>query len=64
VPLLERAIQAGGPTTVALNSLGFARLESGDAAGALKALRQSLSLQSRQPQVAQVVAQLSAGRTQ
>ena len=62
VPLFERAIEAGGPTSVALNGLGFARLESGDTAGALKALRQSLSLEPRQPRVTGAVAQLAGGR--
>ena len=62
VPCFERAIEAGGPTTVALNGLGFARLEAGDAAGGMAALRRSLALEPRQPQVAAAVAQLARGR--
>lgn len=62
VPFLERAVASGARSTVALNSLGFARLESGDAQGGLAALRASLSVDSRQPRVAEVVSQLSAGQ--
>jgi arylsulfatase A-like enzyme/Flp pilus assembly protein TadD len=61
VPLLERALQAGPRSTVALNSLGFARLETGDARGGLVALRESLALDPRQPQIAEVVAELTGG---
>jgi arylsulfatase A-like enzyme/Tfp pilus assembly protein PilF len=62
VPYFERAIEAGGPTTVALNGLGFARLEAGDASGGMAALRRSLALEPRQPQVAAAVDQLARGR--
>ena len=62
VPYFERAIDSGGATTVALNGLGFARLESGDRRSALDALARSLKLDPRQPQVAGAVAQIRAGR--
>jgi Tfp pilus assembly protein PilF len=62
VPYFESAIEAGGPTTVALNGLGFARLEAGDAAGGMAVLRRSLALEPRQPQVAAALDQLARGR--
>jgi cytochrome c-type biogenesis protein CcmH/NrfG len=46
---------------VAFNGLGFARLEAGDARGALESLRSSLALQPRQPDVAQAVADIRRG---
>ena len=61
IPFLERAVQAGPRSTVALNSLGFARLETGDARGGLMALRESLALDPRQPQVADVVREIATG---
>ena len=62
MPYLESARSRPGPRTpVALNSLGFARLESGDARGALDALRASLALDPRQPQIAAAAAELSRG---
>ena len=60
IPFLEHALAAGPRSTVALNSLGFARLETGDPRGALAALRESLALDPRQPQVAEVVRQLTS----
>jgi len=62
VPYFERAIAAGGESALALNGLGFARLEAGDGAGGLAALRRSLALDPRQPQVADVVQQISGAR--
>ncbi len=59
VPYFERALHAGLRTPALLNGLGFARLESGNQEGALEALRASLALRPDQPQVAQVVRQLS-----
>ncbi len=50
IPYFERAV-AG---------LGFTRLELGDRAGAISALRQSLALQPNQPEVAQALAQAGA----
>jgi len=61
VPHFQRAIELGGRTTVALNGLGFARLEAGDAAGAMAALRASLALEPRQPPIAEAVARLARG---
>jgi hypothetical protein len=52
-------VDAGVRSTAVLNGLGFARLESGDRAGALSALRASLSLQPQQPAVQQAVRDLS-----
>ena len=60
VPFLERAVQTGPRSTVALNSLGFARLETGDARGGLAALRESLAVDPRQPQVAEVVREITS----
>lgn len=62
VPYFERAIDAGARSTVSLNGLGFARLEAGDTAGALVALRSSLALDPRQARIAQAVSQLMGGR--
>ncbi len=62
VPYLEKALGAGAKTTVAWNSLGFARLESGDLAGALVALRASLVLHPKQPQIAEAVAEIERRR--
>jgi hypothetical protein len=61
VPYLERAVEAGARSPTAFNALGFARLESGDEAGALASLRASLVLDPRQPQVAEAVARLARG---
>lgn len=61
VPFLERAVAAGARTTLALNGLGFARLQSGDIRGAREALRASLAIE-RQPEVAATLARLEAGR--
>jgi tetratricopeptide (TPR) repeat protein len=61
VPYFEQAVRAGGDTTLALNGLGLARLESGDTAGALRALRQSLAREAGQAHIAEIVAQLSRG---
>lgn len=57
----EHAVAAGARTTAALNGLGFARLETGDRAGARAALRASLALDGHQPGVAQAVRELSGG---
>jgi len=61
VPYFERAVAAGLRTTPVLNGLGFARLETGDRAGALAALRESLSVQPAQPAIQQAVRDLAAG---
>jgi hypothetical protein len=45
---------------VALNSLGFARLQAGDPRGALEALGASLAIERRQPEIASAVARLEA----
>jgi tetratricopeptide (TPR) repeat protein len=62
VPYFERAVAAGLRTPAVYNGLGFARLESGDQAGALAALRASLALRPKQPEVARVARDLAAGR--
>jgi choline-sulfatase len=61
VPRFEKAIEIGGRTTTALNGLGIARLQSGDAAGAARALRESLALDPHQPGVADLLRQVSGG---
>jgi arylsulfatase A-like enzyme/Tfp pilus assembly protein PilF len=60
VAYFERAIAAGVRTPAVLNGLGFAKLESGDRAGALRALQASLSLEPKQPGVQQAVHDLSS----
>ena len=60
VPYFVRAIAAGVRTPAVLNGLGFAKLESGDRAGALSALKASLSLAPQQPGVRQAVHDLSS----
>jgi Flp pilus assembly protein TadD len=61
-PYFERALAAGLRTPAVLNGLAFARLESGDNVGALRALRDSLALRPDQPDVARVARELAAGR--
>jgi hypothetical protein len=41
-----------------LNGLGLTRLDLGDEAGALVALRESLAKDPQQPQIAEIVARL------
>lgn len=60
VPYFQRAIDAGMRTPAVLNGLGFAKLESGDRAGALTALRASLALEPRQTGVQDAVRQLTS----
>jgi predicted TPR repeat methyltransferase len=62
MPYFEKAIEVGGRTTAALNGLGVARLESGDAAGAARALRESLALDPKQAGIADLLRQVSGGR--
>jgi choline-sulfatase len=59
VPYFERAVGAGLHTPAVFNGLGFAKLEAGDRAGALSALRSSIDLRADQPQVAAAIEQLS-----
>lgn len=47
----ERAIAAGASGSVVWNGLAMARLESGNRAGAVEALRQSLRADPRQPRI-------------
>ena len=61
VPYFERAVSAGQRTPAVLNGLGFARLEAGDRAGALEALRRSLAAAPDQPRIEQAVRDI-AGR--
>jgi choline-sulfatase len=56
LPFFERALEAGPPSTVALNGLGLTRLAVGDAAGAEAAFRQSLRLDSNQPEITRTLA--------
>jgi hypothetical protein len=54
-------VAAGARTPVALNGLGFARLQAGDARGALESLRASLAVEPRQPDVARAIADIQRG---
>ncbi len=58
VPYFERALATGMRTPMVLTGLGMTRLELGDEAGALVALRESLARDPQQPQVADLVARL------
>ena len=62
VPHFERALSTGRRSPQVWNGLGFARLEAGDRPGALEALRASLALDPRQPDIARAVAQLGGER--
>ena len=59
VPYFQRAVSAGLRTPAVLNGLGFARLEAGDRAGALAALRSSLTVRPDQPRVQETVRDLA-----
>jgi arylsulfatase A-like enzyme/tetratricopeptide (TPR) repeat protein len=59
VPYFERAIATGAAGSAAYNGLGFARLEAGDARGALQALRASLRLDPSQPEIAAAAAEIA-----
>ena len=52
LPYFQRALDAGPPSTIALNGLGLTRLALGDTAGAAAAFRQSLRLDPHQPEIA------------
>jgi choline-sulfatase len=58
IPYFNQALAAGMRTPMVLNGLGLTRLNLGDEAGALVALRESLAKDPQQPQIAQVVARL------
>lgn len=60
VPLFERALAAGGETPIALNGLGLARLEAGDRAGGIRALRRSLQLDPKQASVARLLREVGS----
>ena len=55
---LERALEAGPPSTMALNGLGLTRLAVGDTAGAAAAFRKSLQLDPKQPEIARTLAEM------
>ena len=57
LPYFERALEAGPPSTMALNGLGLTALAVGDAARAEAAFRQSLRLDHNQPEIATALAQ-------
>ena len=61
IPHFEKAIEAGGRTTAALNGLGVARLETGDPQGAARAFRDSLALDPRQPGIADLLRKVVGG---
>ena len=62
LPYFDRAITAGQRSAIALTGLGMTRLQLGDEAGAAAALRQSLALDPNQPQAAETLKKLRAGR--
>ena len=61
IPYFERALEVAPRSTMALNGLGFTRLEVGDAAGAAAALRRSLALDPGQKEVPVLTIALDAG---
>jgi choline-sulfatase len=61
VPFFERALAAGPRSTMALNGLGFTRLALGDENGAAAALRESLRMDPKQPDVARTLAEIRGG---
>jgi Flp pilus assembly protein TadD len=64
LPYFERALDAGPPSTMALNGLGLTRLALGDTAGAATAFRKSLGLDPNQPDIARALADIRrAGAT-
>jgi cytochrome c-type biogenesis protein CcmH/NrfG len=62
LPFFERALRAGPRSTMALNGLGLTRLAVGDRPGAAAALRESLRLDPKQPDVAQTLAEMGGRR--
>jgi cytochrome c-type biogenesis protein CcmH/NrfG len=62
LPYFERALDAGRPSTMALNGLGFTRLALGDRPKAAAAFRQSLRLDPKQPDVVRALAELGGAR--
>lgn len=58
IPYFERAIRAGASSPVVWNGLGMARLQAGDQAGAVAALRESLRRQPHQPNIEDLLRQL------
>src|SRR5262249_37178058 len=55
IPYFERALATGAVSPVVLNGLAVARLQTGDARGAVQALRQSLDLRPDQPDITQML---------
>ncbi|HEY7055697.1 MAG TPA: tetratricopeptide repeat protein, partial [Vicinamibacterales bacterium] len=60
LPYFQRALDAGPPSTMALNGLGLTRLALGDGTGAAEAFRESLRLDPHQPQIAQTLGSLKS----
>ena len=58
VPHFERAIEAGARGHVVWNGLAIARLETGNRAGAARALAESLRANPNQPKIRELLAQL------
>jgi arylsulfatase A-like enzyme/tetratricopeptide (TPR) repeat protein len=58
VPYFEKAVRAGAASPVVWNGLAMARLETGDQAGAVAALRESLRRQPRQPNIEELLRRL------
>jgi tetratricopeptide (TPR) repeat protein len=51
IPLFERALELSPESTLILNSLGFAYVESGQSSKGLELLRRSLELQPDQSEL-------------
>jgi predicted Zn-dependent protease len=62
VPYFERAVAAGVESPVVWNSLGFARLESGNNPGAIDALHRSLRVKPGQPDIVAMLQKLEGRR--
>jgi arylsulfatase A-like enzyme/tetratricopeptide (TPR) repeat protein len=58
LPYFERALEAGQRSTMTLNGLALTRLAVGDQAGAAQAFRESLRLDSNQPEVKRTLGEI------
>jgi arylsulfatase A-like enzyme/cytochrome c-type biogenesis protein CcmH/NrfG len=61
LPYFERALEAGQRNAMALNGLALTRLGLGDRKGAVRAFRESLRLDPKQPDVARTLAEIEGG---
>ena len=58
LPYFERALEAGQRSTMTLNGLALTRMAVGDQAGAAQAFRESLRLDSNQPEVKRTLSEI------